>query len=64
MSKSCKTSMKEDYQKAEFWLNPKNHYWETDMYTEEGKKYLREFVKNIKKEGHLKNGRNFERSYT
>lgn len=48
--KSSNTGSKEPCNRPGFWSDPKNHYWENDSYTEEGKKILREFVKKLKNE--------------
>lgn len=32
------------YLTVTFWRDPKNHYWENDLYTERGKEHLRGFV--------------------
>lgn len=29
------------YLKPQFWADPKNHFWESPSYTEEGKAYFR-----------------------
>lgn len=35
---------KHPYLKASFWANPSNHFWESDLYSEESRKYLRENI--------------------
>ena len=39
---------KHPYLKKDFWIQPINHFWENENYTEEGKEICREFVKGIK----------------
>lgn len=46
VNKTSVTGMQHPYQKPGFW--DKNPYWETDTYTEEGKEYLRDFLKKTK----------------
>lgn len=62
-SNSSATSMKEKHEKEGFWLDPKNHYWETEMYTEKGKEYLRKFVENKRKTTKLKDGKTLNRNH-
>jgi hypothetical protein len=45
-TKGTKGVMTQPYMKAEFWTDPVNHYWETDMYTKESKSILREWIAN------------------
>lgn len=30
------------YLRRTFWLNPSNHFWESDLYSEESKQYFRD----------------------
>ena len=47
-NKTSKAAMLHPYQRDSFWLDEKNHFWETDSYTENGKEYCRNIVKQIK----------------
>tara|TARA_R110002126_G_scaffold109073_2_gene245992 strand:- start:143 stop:328 length:186 start_codon:yes stop_codon:yes gene_type:complete len=46
VNRTTKTAMTPPYMRAEFWLDKNNHYWETDMYTEESKNTLRKWVES------------------
>lgn len=35
------------YLRPVFWNNPSNHFWETEMYTEESKDYFRAWLIRI-----------------
>ena len=48
--KSSSGSRLEPYQKAGFWHNPKNQFWNNGSYTNEGRQYLDDFVKMTKPE--------------
>jgi hypothetical protein len=45
--RASKTGMLQPYMKQGFWSNPKNQYWETEMYTKKGKEYCRNFIKKL-----------------
>ena len=49
--------------KFDFWLKAENHYWETDMYTEDAKKYFRNMVEKIKQTNKLKDGKTLNRNH-
>lgn len=49
-NKTSKTGLKEPVNKPGFWLNPDNHFWENNMYTEKGKEMCRKMIKRIKED--------------
>ena len=50
INKTSIAAGKHPYQRAKFWLDEKNHFWETDSYTEKGKEICREHLERIRKE--------------
>lgn len=51
LKKSSTDSAKHSYCRgAWFWSNPKNHFWESGLYSEKAKAYYREMVAKIEAE--------------
>lgn len=38
---------KQPHAKISFWMNPKNHFWETDAHTEKSKEYHRQRIQDM-----------------
>jgi hypothetical protein len=49
-SKSSLRSEKNPYEKASFWLDPSNHFWERDLYSQKAKDYYRAFIESIRQD--------------
>jgi hypothetical protein len=42
--RTCTTAMRHPYLRHDFWTNPSNQFWNSGMYSEESKQYLKEHI--------------------
>ena len=52
-NKTSTEANKHPYMQRAFWLNKKNHFWETDSYTSKGKQLCRDMVETKRKTLHV-----------